>query len=126
MTTKKKVMKPKLRRYWSGIRNVHGRMIRNDKTGITARKAYYERTGDKKFKESNYQKALKKGRVYTVNDVRGGNSTINKNREKALRKEHKRLLKKGAEGVPKNFKEFKKANPEQDFDEIQELFNSPT
>lgn len=122
--TKKKVMKPKLRRYWSGIRNVHGRMIRNDKTGQTARKAYYERTGDKKFKETNYQKALKKGRVYTVNDVRAGNSTINKNRDKALRKEFKRLKKKGL--VKGSFKAFKKANPEQDINEIEELFNSPT
>lgn len=117
-------MKPKLRRYWSGIRNVHGRMIRNDKTGRTARKAYYERTGDKKFRETTYQKNLKKGRVYTVNDVRKGNKQINDKRDKALRKEFKRLKKEGK--VTGSFKAFKKANPEQDINEIEELFNSPT
>ena len=113
----------KVKRYWSGIKNVRARVNLTNKQGVLARKEMFERTDDKKWRESNFKKMDKQNKKYSLKQVRGSMKTINDNREKGLRKEFKRLKKEGK--VTGNFESFKKAN-EQDFNDVQELFNSPT
>ena len=83
----------------------------------------FERTGDKKWKEKNFKRLDRQNKKYSLKQVRKSMSIINKKRDKSLRKEFKRLKKEGK--VTGSFKDFAKAN-EQDFNDVQELFNSPT
>ena len=115
--------RPVLRRYWSGIKNVRARLIRDDSVGRNARKEYFERTKLKKFRERNYQRRLSRGQTYTLLETRRAWAKIRNKRDERLRKEHKRLKKQGKDVG--NFKEFKRTNEPDDFNAVQELFNSP-
>ena len=114
----------KVKRYWSGIKNVRARVNRTDKIGVNARKEIFERTGEKKYKETNFKKLDRQNKKYALKDVRKSMSTIMKDRNEGLKKEFKRLKREGK--VKGNFKDFAKANEPSDFNEVQELFNSPT
>lgn len=114
----------KVKRYWSGIKNVRKRLIRDDKIGQSARKEFYERTGKKKYQEKEYQKRLNRGRSYLLKETRKDFTKIQKDRNAGLKKEFKRLKKEGK--VKGNFRDFKRANTsETDYVDIIELFNSP-
>lgn len=116
-------MNPKLKRYWSGVKNFRSRAVGDDTQGKKTRLILFENTGDAKFKESNFQKQLAKGKTYKLNDIRGANKTIMTNRNDNLRKEFKKNKKSG--DFKGTFKEFKRANrKEPDFNAVQEQFNS--
>ena len=111
-------------RYWSGIKNVHNRLTQNTKVGKSARKEYFKRTGLKRYKESAFQARFKRGKVDKIIQTRKAWKKIRDDRDNKLNKEFKRLKKSGK--VKGNFKDFKKANEPADFNQVQELFNSPT
>jgi hypothetical protein len=117
-----------LRKYWSGITNVHTRATANNAGGKAVRKQLLEQTGNKKFKETNFKKHIegrKGGKAITKSDIRSAIKTIRVKKEKMLKAEYKELKKDGA--PVGSMKDFLKANmkEDQDFQDIQELFNSP-
>jgi len=113
------------RRYWSAIKNTHARLNDSGEQGKRSRKAYFEQTGNKVFKESNYQKAIKagKGTGISIKIVRKSFKEIKNNRIKSLKDDYKELKDKGE--IDQNFDEFEKANRDPDWEEIIEQFNSP-
>jgi len=112
-----------VKRYWSGIKNFHQRVLLVNEEGRKARKEVYGRTGIKKFKESVFQKNLKQGRTLVLKDSRRAWKIIQQEREKTLKKDYIDSKKHGNKG---SFAEFKRANEEPDYEKIRELFNSPT
>lgn len=112
----------KQRRYWSGIKNLHRRLTLNNKEGREARKEFLSRTGYSYLKEKNFQKNQDKGKTISLDQARKLFKTAKNQRDKQLRKDWIESKKAGNKA---SFREFKKANPEPNWEKIQEMFNSP-
>lgn len=112
----------KQKRYWSGIKNLHKRLTLNNKEGREARKEFYQRTHYKYLLEKNFEKNIEKGKTISLKQARKLFSVAKNQRDKQLRKD---WLESKKAGNKESFREFKRANPEPDWDLIQEMFNSP-
>lgn len=121
--------KGRVRSYWSGIRNTHTRATANNEGGKAVRQTLYDQTKNPVFKESNFQKHIKGqkgGKAIKISHIRSAISKVNREQKKMLKEEWLDLKKEGA--PVGSFKEFLKANlrdPENDYIDVAELFNSP-
>jgi len=66
----------KLKRTWNALNNLNANLHGNKEKAKSLRKMFYDRTGNKKFKETVYQDSLKKGKTFTVKDVREAHKLI--------------------------------------------------
>lgn len=99
----------KLKRYNSGIDNVHSRLT-DRKGGKNARLKYYELTKNPVFKESNFQKVVKtgKGKSITIKEVKSAFKQIRTMKEKSLKADWKELKKENTSELKVLRKELKK------------------
>ena len=112
----------RVKSYWSAISNLHKRINLTNSEGRSARKEYYERTGNKKLTEKKFNSNLSRGKSFSKSEVRHFYKIAREQREKQLRKDYKESIKAGNKV---SYKEFKKANREPDWEKLQEMFNSP-
>ena len=118
----------KLKKYWSGIDNIHTRATANNEGGKAVRKMFYELTDNKIFLEKNFKKhslGQKGGKAIKKSDIRKALKEIKQKKKKMLKDEWRTLKE---EGAPiGSFKEFEKANlkDDQEWQDLQELYNSP-
>jgi len=115
-----------VKRYWSGIKNVHKRLNNTDSDGVSARRKYYELTGRKIYKENNFQKSLKRGKSgISLKIVRKDFKRIRERKVKLLAKEYKTLQKEQMILDSKNAFIKNNLHDDQEWQDIRELFNSP-
>jgi len=82
----------KLKRYNSGINNIHGR-LNDKKSGKDARKKYYELTGNKIFLEKNFIKNLEKGKSISKIETKRAFAEIRDKKVKILKEDYLDLKK---------------------------------
>lgn len=116
-----------LKRYNSGIKNVHERLNDSSKDGTASRKKYYALTGNKIYLEKNYRKAIEKGKAtgISITVVKHDWKTIRDNKKEVLSKEYDRLKKEKTKGLSsKKDYIYNNLHDDLEFQDIRELFNS--
>jgi len=83
----------------------------------------YDKRRAVKYNESNFKKLKDKNRIYSKKQVKADIKVISKGQKRELKKDWKEAKKAGVTDV--SFTDFVKANTEEDFEAMKEMFNSP-
>lgn len=108
------------KQYWAAIKNLH----KNVNRSADSRKALYNITGNKIYKESEYNKRLNRGESYSIKQVRTDFKIAKDKAEKLLKADYLEAKKENVTNI-KSFKEFKILNQQKDYAALYESYTSP-
>jgi len=98
---------------WARSKNVHNKAVANTPLGTKVRAMLYDMTKDVKYKEKNFKKNFKSGKIYKVSEVRSSLASAKRKATANARKQYVKVTKvQKKRGLKKStLKKFKEANP---------------